>query len=69
MSKLPFRKRNYQLMAVGVILLIIGFTIMALDKDPYGFGFMGITLSPIIVVIGFITEIFAILYTPNEKQQ
>ncbi len=55
-------------MAIGVILLILGFTIMALDKDPYGFGFMGITLSPVIVLIGFITEIFAILYSPKEKQ-
>jgi hypothetical protein len=68
MSKLPFTKRNYQLMAIGVILLIVGFTIMALDKDPYGFGFMGITLSPIIVLVGFVTEIFAILYTPKAKQ-
>jgi hypothetical protein len=68
MNKLPFGKRNYQLMTVGVILLVIGFTIMALDKEPYGFGFMGITLSPIIVLSGFITEIFAILHTPKEKQ-
>jgi Protein of unknown function (DUF3098) len=68
MSKLPFTKRNYQLMAIGVILLIVGFTIMALDKDPYGFGFMGITLSPIIVLVGFVTEIFAILYSPKAKQ-
>ena len=68
MSKLPFTKRNYQLMAIGVILLIVGFTIMALDKVPYGFGFMGITLSPIIVLVGFVTEIFAILYTPKAKQ-
>jgi fumarate reductase subunit C len=68
MNKLPFGKRNYQLMTIGVILLVIGFTIMALDKEPYGFGFMGITLSPIIVLSGFITEIFAILHTPKEKQ-
>lgn len=54
-------------MAAGVILLILGFTIMAMDKDPYGFGFMGITLSPIIVLGGFIMEIFAILYTPKQK--
>ncbi|MBK7652836.1 MAG: DUF3098 domain-containing protein [Flammeovirgaceae bacterium] len=67
MSKLPFRKRNYQLMVIGVLLLILGFTIMSLDKDPYGFGFMGITLSPIIVLVGFVVEIFAILHTPKEK--
>ncbi len=55
-------------MTAGVILLVIGFTVMALDKEPYGFGFMGITLSPIIILSGFITEVFAILHTPKEKQ-
>jgi hypothetical protein len=67
MDKLPFGKRNYQLMIAGVILLIIGFTVMSLDNDAYGFGFLGITLSPIIVLSGFVVEIFAILYTPKEK--
>jgi uncharacterized integral membrane protein len=67
MNKLPFVKKNYQLMLVGVLLLIIGLTVMAMDTDPHGFGFFGITLSPIIVVSGFIVEIFAILYSPKEK--
>jgi hypothetical protein len=39
MNKLPFGK-NYQLMIV--VVLILGF-IMAMDKDPYGFGFMNYT--------------------------
>ncbi len=68
MSKLAFGKRNYQLMVLGVILLAVGFTVMAMDTEPYGFGFLGLTLSPIIVLGGFITEIFAILYTPKEKK-
>ncbi|MEK6783435.1 MAG: DUF3098 domain-containing protein [Bacteroidota bacterium] len=65
MSKLPFRKRNYQLMITGFVVMIVGFTIMSLDKEPHGFGFMGITLSPIVVVAGFIIEIVAILHTPK----
>lgn len=68
MSKLAFGKRNYQLMALGVILLIVGFAVMAMDSEPYGFGFLGLTLSPIIVVTGFIVEIVAILYTPRVKK-
>jgi len=67
-NKLPFGKRNYQMMAIGLILLIIGFIIMSIDKADYGFGFLGLTLGPIIVMAGFIIEIFAILYRPqNEK--
>lgn len=65
MSKLPFGKKNYQWMIIGVVTLIVGFTIMSIDKEPYGFGFLGLTLGPIIVVSGFILEIFAILHTPK----
>jgi uncharacterized membrane protein HdeD (DUF308 family) len=69
MSKLPFGKKNYQWMIIGVITLVAGFTIMTMDKEPYGFGFLGITLGPIVVLAGFIIEIFAILRNPqNEKK-
>ncbi|MEQ8424534.1 MAG: DUF3098 domain-containing protein [Cyclobacteriaceae bacterium] len=68
MNKLPFTRKNYQLMIIGLLTIATGFTIMSLDSEPYGFGFMGITLSPIVVVAGFIIEIFAILYTPKEKK-
>lgn len=55
-------------MILGVVLLAFGFAVMAMDADPYGFGFLGITLSPIIVMAGFIVEIVAILYTPKEEK-
>lgn len=55
-------------MILGVILLALGFGIMSMDSDPYGFGFLGITLSPIVVMAGFIVEIFAILYTPKGEK-
>lgn len=68
MNKLPFTRKNYQLMIIGILVVAVGFTIMTLDSEPYGFGFMGITLSPVVVVAGFLLEIYAILYTPKEKK-
>jgi len=67
MNKLPFGKKNYQWMIIGVVTLILGFTIMTMDKEPYGFGFLGITLGPIVVLIGFVIEIFAIIRTPEKE--
>ena len=61
-EKLAFQKINYILMFIGIITLALGFFIMTLDKADYGFGFLGITLGPIVVVSGFIIEFFAILY-------
>jgi hypothetical protein len=64
MDKLPFGKKNYQWMIAGILALVIGFTLMSFDGEPYGFGFLGLTLGPIIVMAGFIIEIFAILHRP-----
>ena len=48
-------------MFIGIAVLAIGFFIMTLDKEPYGLGFMGLTLGPILVFLGFIIEFFAIM--------
>jgi hypothetical protein len=66
MEKLPFGRKNYQWMILGILTLIVGFTIMSLDGAPHGFGFLGITLGPIIVMGGFIIEIYAILHKPSK---
>ena len=60
-NKLAFGKRNYILMLVGIAVLAVGFIIMTLDKEQYGLGFMGITLGPIVVMAGFVIELFAIM--------
>ena len=65
-NKLPFGKKNYRLMLIGIALIVVGFTIMSLDSEPFGFGFLGLTLGPIVVMSGFITEIFAILHNPKK---
>jgi uncharacterized membrane protein HdeD (DUF308 family) len=65
-NKLPFGKKNYRWMIIGVITLILGFIIMSLDSEVHGFGFMGLTLGPIVVMAGFIIEIYAILIKPTE---
>ena len=53
-------------MLAGVGLLALGFFIMTLDKEDYGFGFLGLTLGPIIVMLGFLTEFAAIFYRPKK---
>ena len=60
MNNLPFGKKNYILMIAGIVLLALGLFIMTLDTEQYGFGFYGITLGPIVIVVGFIVEFFAI---------
>ncbi len=53
------------IMIAGVVVLVIGFIIMTMDTEPYGFGFLGLTLGPIIVMIGFLMQFVAIMYKPK----
>ena len=55
-------------MAIGFAVIAFGFIVMTLDSEPHGFGVLGLTVSPIIVVSGFVLEVFAILYTPKQNK-
>jgi hypothetical protein len=67
--KLAFNKTNYMIMIFGVSMLIIGFIIMTMDTEPYGFGFLGLTLGPIIVMLGFLIQFVAIMYKSKPKSE
>lgn len=65
--KLAFSKANYMIMIAGIVVLALGFILMTMDSEPYGFGFLGLTLGPIVVMIGFIIQFVAIFYKPKSK--
>ena len=49
-------------MLIGIAIIVVGFAIMGLDSSTHGFGFMGLTLGPIVVLSGFLFEFYAIFY-------
>lgn len=65
--KLAFEKANYVIMITGVVVLILGFILMTMDTEPYGFGFLGLTLGPIVVMLGFLIQFVAIFYKTKSK--
>ena len=57
----PFDKSRFTLMLIGLAIMISGFFIMTLDKEPFGFGFMGLTLGPILAFLGLMFQFYPIL--------
>lgn len=72
-SKFAFTKNNYILLGVGVLFIIIGLFLMqgggsdtpTIQNKKELFGDRRITLAPILIIGGFIINIFAILYSPK----
>lgn len=67
---------NYKLMAIGFAIIVIGFLLMLGGKshDPKVFSdkifsFRRITLAPIVVLAGFIFEIWAIMKKPGTSDK
>ena len=66
-------KENLKLMLIGLAIIILGFALMTGGKstDPNVFNkdvifsFRRITLAPIVVVFGFLFEIYAIMKKPK----
>lgn len=74
-AQFAFHKQNYILVLVGLVLLGIGFLLMigGGTDDPKVFNyalfdFQRLTLAPILILIGYVVEIFAILWRPKTKQ-
>ncbi|MBN2779135.1 MAG: DUF3098 domain-containing protein [Bacteroidales bacterium] len=72
-SGFVLEKINYILIGVGFVVIIIGFLLLSGGKsedptvyNPEIFNFRRITLAPIVILLGFITEIFAILWKPKK---
>ena len=71
----PLQKENYTLLIIGFAIIMLGFLLMMGGKsdDPNVFNeeifnFRRITLAPIVVLFGFVFEIWAIMKKPKEAK-
>ncbi|HDR68658.1 MAG TPA: DUF3098 domain-containing protein [Bacteroidaceae bacterium] len=68
-------KENYILLIIGFAVIVLGFILMIGGKSPDPsvfnedelFSFRRVTLAPIVVLAGFIFEIWAIMKKPGNK--
>jgi hypothetical protein len=72
-SDFAFGKENYKLLLIGLGLIVLGFLLMigGGSKDPKVFSyslfdFQRITLAPVLVLAGYVVEIFAIMKKPKD---
>lgn len=67
-------RESYKLLAIGFIIIVVGFLLMLGGKSDNPnefsdkiFSFRRITLAPIVVLAGFVFEIWAIMKKPKNS--
>jgi len=55
----PFGRKNYILLGVSLVIIIIGYICLGYGDDPNNF--VTLTLAPILLVIGYLLVPFAIM--------
>ncbi len=73
-SAFLFGKKNFILLIVGLVFIALGFILMAGGGsddpevfNPEIFNTQRIVIAPILILIGFIIEIFAIMHKPKDE--
>ena len=72
---MPLTTANYKLMLIGLGVIVLGFILMAGggsdDPDVFNedmFSFRRITLAPVLVLAGFVFEIYAIMKKTDKEK-
>ena len=69
-----FSKANYVLLAIGMVVVVIGFLLMSgsgsteTTYDPDIFSARRIKVAPLVCLAGFVSMICAVIYRPKNKE-
>jgi fumarate reductase subunit D len=74
-SGFAFGKENYRIMIAGVVIILVGMLLMigggSDDPNVFNgeelFSFRRITLSPVVILLGFVVVVVAIMRKPKSE--
>jgi len=67
-----FRKKNYILLAIGMLVVVVGFLLMTGPSstetvyEPDIFSVRRIKVAPVVCLLGFVTMICAVVIKPKD---
>lgn len=74
-KNLAFGKANFILLAIGLVIILLGFILMSGGQsteeafDPTIFDTVHTGVAPVVTFVGFISIIVAIVYNPKDKEE
>ena len=74
-KNLAFGRMNFILLGVGMLVVVIGFLLMAGGSstnetyNPDIFSARRIKVAPIVCLLGFVSMIYAVVHKPKDKEE
>ena len=74
MNNFAFDKKNYVLLAIGMLVVIVGLILMSGSGSSEGvfnpdiFSATRIKVAPLVSLAGFVFIVFAILHRPSQRE-
>jgi hypothetical protein len=72
-KQFAFERENYKWMLIGIAIIVVGFLLMigggSDDPNVFNesmFNFRRLTLAPLLILAGYVVEIYAIMKKPRE---
>ena len=62
-SNMVFTRRNYILLLLGVLAIVVGYIMMRLENEVDGF--ISLYVAPLVILGGYLEIIYAILWRPK----
>ena len=76
MANFSLPSKNVKIIAIGLVVMILGFILMigggSSDPNvfnPAMFSIRRLTLAPIVIIAGIVVVLFGIMKTPKEKKE
>lgn len=60
-----FNPWNYKVLALGILMIIVGFSAMYIENEVDGF--ISLYVSPIVIMAGYVTVVVAILKKDDDS--
>lgn len=64
-TKMVFGRRNYTLIIVGVLAVVIGFVMMRVENKVDGM--ISLYVAPIIILAGYVQVLYGIMVSPDKE--
>ncbi|MBQ0006526.1 MAG: DUF3098 domain-containing protein [Alistipes sp.] len=75
MDKFSISEKNVFIILAGLVIMILGYVLMTGggSENPEEFSYdifsaRRLTVAPLLILIGFVTEIFGIMHRPKNKR-